>query len=249
VVAAILAGPLPFLVLGMVILSLGIRELFTLYPLRKTTLPRWLIAFSPVSLLPVLFLMLQLHWSPLFLLIPLGGWIFGLVWDRSLYPGLLTLFWLAVPFCSFYLLGYVGEDGAYRPLLPLTIIILIWINDTFAYLVGSHLGRHPLTPRLSPGKTWEGAAGGVLGALLAGFVIHRVTGSFSSGVWILISMITSLMGLSGDLFESYLKRKKQVKDTGGLLPGHGGILDRFDSLLFVAPVVLVLFHLFNNWLW
>jgi phosphatidate cytidylyltransferase len=249
VLAAILAGPFTFLVLNMVILALGIKELYTLYPVQKSFPPRMVFAFSSVLLLPVLFLVLELHWNPLFILIPLGGWIIGLVWDGSIHPGLLSMLWLAIPFSSFFALGFVEGDRAYLPLLPLTTIILIWINDTFAYLVGSKLGNHPLTPRLSPGKTWEGVLGGIIATLAAGFVIHKITGSFASGVWIVLALLTSLLGLAGDLFESSLKRSKNVKDTGGMLPGHGGILDRFDSLLFVAPVLLILFHIIYNWPW
>jgi phosphatidate cytidylyltransferase len=247
VVAAIQAGPLTFLILNMLLFALGIRELYSLYPVKGRFSPYLLMALSSGLLLPAGYLVLQSHWNPLLLLLPAGGWFMGMVWNGRFNPGLLALLWLAIPLCSFFALGFVGEEATYHPLLPLIIIVLIWINDTFAYLVGSWLGSHLLTPRLSPGKTWEGVAGGLLGTLLAGFVIHKITGTFSSGGWIILSLLTSLLGLSGDLFESYLKRRKNIKDAGGLLPGHGGILDRFDSLLFVAPVLLMFLYLVKNW--
>jgi len=120
------------------------------------------------------------------------------------------------------------------------VIALVWVNDTFAYLTGSLVGRHKMTPVLSPGKTWEGFAGGVIFTLLGGWIIWRITGMLGAGTWIAISLIVASLGLAGDLFESGLKRTVKVKDTGTLLPGHGGILDRFDSLLFVAPAVVIL---------
>ena len=124
--------------------------------------------------------------------------------------------------------------------MPLALIALVWINDTFAYLSGSLLGKHKMTPVLSPGKTWEGFAGGLLVTLLAGWLTWKLTGIASLWAWFGISMLVTLLGLAGDLFESGLKRSVKVKNTGQLLPGHGGILDRFDSLLFVAPAVLIL---------
>ena len=247
VVAAILAGPLPFLGLNLLLLVLGMKELFILVPAKNSRNPHLVMALASVLLIPAVYLVMQVHLTPYLLLVPLVGWLIGLAWAGKLIPGMLIMWWLAVPLGSFFLLGYVTEPGTYLPLLPLTIIILVWINDTFAYLVGSSFGRHPMTPRISPGKTWEGTAGGVLFTLVAGYVIHRVTGTWMSGGWIILSLLISLLSLTGDLFESSLKRRHQVKDTGGVLPGHGGILDRFDSLLFAAPVLLLLFTLMKNW--
>jgi len=125
-------------------------------------------------------------------------------------------------------------------MFPLLVLSLVWINDTFAYVAGNLIGKHKLTPHLSPGKTWEGFIGGLGFTLLGGWVVYRVTGEFASGTWIFLSLIIGVFGLMGDLFESRLKRRINVKDTGTLLPGHGGILDRFDSLLFAAPMVMLI---------
>jgi phosphatidate cytidylyltransferase len=247
VVGSIIIGSVVFMGINLVILGLGTRELYSLYSLEKTMKPHLLIALSSELLIVVAFMVLQHQWGPLYFLLPVAGWIAGVVWARTLIPGIMVLFWLSIPLGSFFALGYVTGGNRFLPLLPTTVIALVWINDTFAYLTGSRLGRHHMTPRLSPGKTWEGFAGGILGTMLGGFVISRITGEFTAWRWIILSILICLLALMGDLFESGLKRRRGVKDTGGILPGHGGILDRFDSLLFVAPVMWVLFYLIKSW--
>jgi phosphatidate cytidylyltransferase len=186
-----------------------------------------------------------LRWniSPYWFFLTAGFWVGGLLRIRSAYAAALYFFWLAVPLASFIALGWAHEGEGYRALLPLSTIVLVWINDIFAYLSGSILGRHPMTPRLSPGKTWEGFAGGILFNMLAGYALFHLSGMYSAGVWILSGGLISILAFSGDLFESGLKRSFGVKDTGTLLPGHGGILDRFDSLLFAAPVLWIVLTL------
>lgn len=120
-------------------------------------------------------------------------------------------------------------------ILPLVIIATIWINDTMAYVVGSFIGKRPLSP-ISPKKTWEGTIGGILLSTL----LITLFGYFYYETWehfLAISLITSVAGTFGDLFESKLKRMAGVKDSGHFMPGHGGFLDRFDSLLFAIPFV------------
>jgi len=207
-----------------------------------------LAAGSGFLLILAVYACLQYHISPLWLITPAALWIMGYVRPRYRQAASLSLFWLAIPLASYLSLGWAQEGIPYRSMFPLSVIILVWINDIFAYLTGSLLGKHPMTPRLSPGKTWEGFAGGMFFTLIAGWVLYRITGAFAPVTWIVSALIISLLGLTGDLFESGLKRKMKVKDTGSLLPGHGGILDRFDSLLFVAPALLLLLmilHLFT----
>jgi phosphatidate cytidylyltransferase len=118
------------------------------------------------------------------------------------------------------------------------LLICIWSCDTFAYFIGAPLGKHPLSPRVSPKKTVEGFGGGILGAIAAAFFSHFVF--FSSAQLkdlLIISAIVAFVGQVGDLTESLFKRDAQFKDTSHIIPGHGGILDRFDSLLFVSPLV------------
>lgn len=134
--------------------------------------------------------------------------------------------------------------------IPLCIIFSIWVNDTMAYLVGSFIGKTPLT-KISPKKTWEGTIGGIVLCLLAiGFLFPLLFGNAlykstaPAKAWFIIPIICGLFGTLGDLFESKLKRMADVKDSGNFMPGHGGFLDRFDSLLFAVPAVWIYVQLF-----
>lgn len=239
VIGSILLGPVPFLGIILLIYGLGLKELFSVYH-QGRFLPRMVMAVSAGFLLPIAFAVLEFQWSLLWFILPAAGWLIGILWSGFSITGMLIFFWLAIPLTSFYTLGWIGEATDYHAFLPLSVIALVWINDTFAYLVGSLIGKHKMTPRLSPGKTWEGFAGGILFTLLGGWIIFRISGLYTIGNWILFSLIIGTLGLMGDLFESNLKRKMNVKNMGGLLPGHGGVLDRFDSLLLVAPAVVIL---------
>lgn len=127
----------------------------------------------------------------------------------------------------------------------LLMFAMIWLNDTGAYLVGSALGKHRLCPRLSPKKSWEGFWGGMAFCIIAGIVYAMFIAHDSVLVWAAFGVIVSITATAGDLFESMMKRAADVKDSGNIIPGHGGILDRIDSLLLVAPVTaLFVFVLF-----
>lgn len=121
----------------------------------------------------------------------------------------------------------------------LAIFLLIWSNDTFAYLVGSFIGKNKMYERISPGKTWEGTIGGAILTVASSFLIYKWFGILQLYDWIIISVIVAVFGTLGDLVESMLKRSVGVKDSGNIMPGHGGILDRFDSLIMVAPFVFL----------
>ena len=147
----------------------------------------------------------------------------------------------AVPFGFFYALGFYG--GEYSTHLPLAFLIMLWASDTGAYLFGSKLGKHKLFERHSPKKTWEGFFGGLLISALAAFILSRYFEDLTMIQWIGMSMIIVIVGSWGDLVESMLKRSLSAKDSGSLLPGHGGVLDRFDGLLLSAPLVFVYLQL------
>lgn len=132
----------------------------------------------------------------------------------------------------------------YHPEILISIFILIWTNDTFAYLTGKSFGKNKLFERISPKKTIEGFVGGMLFALLAGVLISKfyVTG-LVVWKWIIIAFIVSVFGTLGDLLESKFKRIAGVKDSGNIMPGHGGVYDRLDSVIFVIPFVFLFFKI------
>lgn len=147
--------------------------------------------------------------------------------------GTSCLGWLyiAVPFSMVSLLPILGDVYTTWQML-LFPIIMVWVNDTGAYVVGRLLGRHKLIERISPKKTIEGFAGGVVLTILAGFVMSYFVTWGSKTLWMSLGLVVALLAVLGDLIESQLKRSLAVKDSGRFLPGHGGFLDRFDSLLF-----------------
>lgn len=134
--------------------------------------------------------------------------------------------------------------GFFEPTLLAGLFVMIWTNDTFAYLVGRSFGKHRLHERLSPKKSIEGFIGGAVFAMIAGYLFHTYTlTEYTLSDWIAFGLITSFGGTMGDLFESSIKRSSGVKDSGSFIPGHGGILDRIDSFLFVIPMVWLYLHI------
>lgn len=141
-----------------------------------------------------------------------------------------------------YQKGY--EDAfKYSPVLPCGIIFSIWINDTMAYIVGSLIGKTPLS-KISPKKTSEGTIGGALLCVITIALVGNATGFYNFKLWVIIASCCAVFGTLGDLLESKLKRMAHVKDSGSLMPGHGGFLDRFDSLLVATPFVALYYFLY-----
>ena len=129
-----------------------------------------------------------------------------------------------------------------RPGQVLQVLVLVWIADTAAYFVGRRWGRRKLAPSISPGKTWEGAWGGIAGAALYAMIGGTfLTGIASLPAYLAIAVVLAAISIVGDLFESAAKRQAEVKDSGTLLPGHGGVLDRIDSATAVLPVAALVF--------
>ena len=166
------------------------------------------------------------------------------LWDkrddafRCIAGSVLAIVYLGVPMMLFNFV-YL-----YSKWLALFLFILIWFNDTGAYLFGSWLGKHKLFERLSPKKSWEGFFGGMLCCVGMGIGCHYISGGIDWPLWMwpAYAVIVCIAATLGDLFESLLKRAAHVKDSGNIIPGHGGILDRIDSLLFAVPAtVLFLF--------
>jgi CDP-diglyceride synthetase len=163
----------------------------------------------------------------------------------SLGNSLIAQIYIAIPLALAIRLTLVSLPflpiRGYNGLILLVIFIFIWVNDTGAYLVGSRWGKTPLAPRISPKKTVEGSVGGLILVLLSAVII-RLLLLPEIGWWTILLMgaIVAIFGTIGDLFESSLKRRAGVKDSGKLIPGHGGILDRIDSMLLAVPAVYIL---------
>lgn len=172
-------------------------------------------------------------------------WIHNQDAIRSIASSFMAQFYIALPIAMMNFAYHIS------PHFLLLLFILVWVNDTFAYLVGCNFGRHRLWERISPKKSWEGFWGGlVMTAVVAGLcgmLFRSYFGSFSILFMILIGLIVSVSGTLGDLVESLIKRTSGVKDSGQLIPGHGGILDRIDSILFVIPSVLVVIYFLTNY--
>jgi phosphatidate cytidylyltransferase len=130
------------------------------------------------------------------------------------------------------------------PWLLLTLLMTIWVADTAAYFFGKYFGKHKLAPSISPGKTWEGVFGALIGVTLLAGILYFNTLVSTWAIFILLWLV-ALLGVVGDLFESLVKRQMNKKDSGDLLPGHGGILDRIDGLIPSLPIAVLIIYLFN----
>ena len=147
----------------------------------------------------------------------------------------LGLVFVTIPFIFFHALDYLQGDFNYH--FPLVFMVLLWSNDTGAYLAGRQFGHTKLFERHSPKKTWEGFAGGIVAGCIAAYIFSLYYQELPWIQWMIVAVLISVFGTLGDLIESMFKRSLHIKDSGGILPGHGGLLDRFDGLLLAAPIV------------
>lgn len=253
VVASLFISPATFVIVFAFFMSMCIYEFHKITNQQpEVNVPRWLS--MGISLL--LFLISFFYFSGRAFLPIFSYYIILIFWMfiRELFlknPNpvhnwayfLLGQVWIALPFS---LLNFIVYFNNYQPLLILSIFILVWMNDTGAYLIGITLGKHKMIPRVSPHKSWEGFAGGILVTLLTGYLLSLWLYQLDLPQWLFMSLIVSVFATFGDLLESLWKRTFQIKDSGNAIPGHGGFLDRFDSLLMVVPAVLIyLIFLFN----
>ncbi len=164
------------------------------------------------------------------------------------------IIYIAIPFSLFPFSAFsrTGLDSIlahgnliFSPGIVVGFLLLLWANDTGAYLTGISLGRHRLLERISPKKSWEGFFGGLVISILAAWLLSGWLGVVDTAGWIIISVIISIAGTYGDLIESMLKRSMDVKDSGTIMPGHGGFLDRFDSAIISFPIVYLFILLFG----
>ncbi|MEI6866216.1 phosphatidate cytidylyltransferase [Flavicella sp.] len=150
---------------------------------------------------------------------------------------LLCIVYTCISYIFIVKIPYTNQTNNYDSVLILGVFILIWSNDTFAYLTGVTIGKTKLLERVSPKKTIEGFIGGVLATMIISFLISFKFTILLPYQWIILGVLTSIFGVVGDLIASMFKRQTGVKDTGNIIPGHGGIIDRLDSIIFVAPFI------------
>lgn len=248
--AALFLGRFVFTVFFSLIALLSLAEFYTIVK-SKEVKPNAFLGLLAAAVLISLYGLFYLEYIPLNkVLISLA--LVPCIFIASLYQNskqpfhdisysLLGVLYAAVPFLFFIGLGFIS--GSYQFEIPLGFLLLLWTNDTGAYLSGRSLGKHKLFERISPNKTWEGFVGGVLLAVIVGFILAQYFEVLNRTQWVVSAVIIGAFGTLGDLVESMLKRSLGVKDSGTILPGHGGFLDRFDGLLFAAPLVYLFLHL------
>lgn len=249
---ALLLGPLTFSGLMVVVIALTTHEYCTILRSDGRHHRFYTAIIINIVMFALSFAIFYWRISPLWLLsvVPMVWCIFVKeLFGNNPHPlynislKLMGIIYIGLPFALFNLLVFKNGVYDYRPLLAL--FLLIWVNDTGAYLFGITLGKHKLMERISPKKTVEGFVGGVACTIAAAGVLHLFT---DASVWfcLLCGAIASVLGTVGDLVESMFKRSVNMKDSGSILPGHGGLLDRFDAVLFVTPLLSLLFYFFYD---
>ncbi|MEN8251272.1 MAG: phosphatidate cytidylyltransferase [Bacteroidota bacterium] len=156
----------------------------------------------------------------------------------------LGIIYVAIPFSLLHIIAF-AHHGIYSHEIIVGIMLILWASDTGAYFSGIMLGKKKLFERISPKKTWEGSIGGAFLALIMAYVLSRYMHDLTTVQWLAASTLIVITGIYGDLTESVFKRSIEIKDSGRSLPGHGGFLDRFDSLLLAAPFIVVFIKIFS----
>ena len=253
VIVSLTMQPLFFLGFISIVLSIGLFEFHKLFSNKKQLTHAW-----PITVIFGYAVFIGLV-TPHFITYNPG---FNLFWIGPIvicFYGLLQAFIFKNKVNSFFLfigaILYIAfpfylafkihiQDTGTVPII-LGVFILVWTNDTFAYLSGNLFGKNKLYERISPNKTWEGFIGGVAFSILVGFILDQyvyLNAGFAPFFWAKSAIFIAPAAVVGDLFQSALKRKMKVKDTGNIMPGHGGVLDRFDAMLFALPVFYLLLY-------
>ena len=241
-------GQWTFFTVFFLITLLSVREFAQLGGLPKSQ-THWLF-LSAISTYSLLFLFASGNLSPKYLAILLPIYSMGLVIQLYLKEDkplrIIGLCYLGIGYVilPFSLLSFIiFHNWGYSPYLVVALLFMMWCLDTGAYFAGITFGKHKLFERISPKKSWEGAIGGFVFAVFASWVFSLYLDQLSQGQWLLVGAVVAITGIFGDLVESFIKRVAATKDSGTTLPGHGGFLDRFDSLLFSIPFYLLLLQL------
>ena len=191
--------------------------------------------------IPYLAILIYLFISELYLKKknPINNWAYAM----------FSQLYVALPFALLNVLAFqtngTTSDSQYLFILPLSIFIFNWVNDTGAYCTGMLLGKHPLFKRISPKKSWEGSIGGCVFSIAAAFALAHFFPILSIAKWVGMGITVVIFGTWGDLTESLMKRQLGIKDSGNILPGHGGMLDRFDSAIMAIPAAVVYLYLIS----
>jgi phosphatidate cytidylyltransferase len=244
-VAAVVSSAWSFAALFLIISLLSLHEFYRIVALEgiKPNLPGGLALGGGLLLAFMLPRLQETDHSILLYCIPLMTLIFWHeLFRKEAKPfsniafSFLGVLFAVVPFIFFFELAYLGGPE-YRYQYPLGFLIMLWASDTGAYLAGRTFGKTKLFERHSPKKTWEGTIGGLVISGIAAFILAGAFPEVETWRWLISSLIIVTFGTYGDLTESMLKRSYGIKDSGNILPGHGGLLDRFDGLLIAAPLV------------
>lgn len=258
-IGCILGGGIPFTILFALISALTIYEFGTIVNRTgKVQMNKRITVLSGVFLflcfsytgvvpgtyeifIPYLFLIMYLLISELYMKRkdPINNWAYGM----------MSQLYIALPFALLNVLAYHTTEtegiSQYNPILPLSIFIFNWVNDTGAYCTGMLFGKHRLFERISPKKSWEGSIGGAAFSIVAAIVLAHFFDFLTVAQWIGLGLTVVIFGTWGDLTESLLKRTLGIKDSGNILPGHGGMLDRFDSTLMAVPAAVVYLYVIS----
>ncbi len=157
----------------------------------------------------------------------------------------VSIFYLISSLVFLVMIPEYQKNHTYEAHIIAGAFFLIWINDSFAFLVGKSLGKNKLLERISPKKTIEGLLGGIIFAMISSYILYYFTQLLSPVIWLCMSLIMSIFGTLGDLIQSKFKRQAGVKDSGTIMPGHGGIYDRLDSVIFAAPFLYAFLYILN----
>lgn len=252
-IGCIIGGPLPFGILFCLISALATVEFCQLMNQQQGVhINRNICTLGSITLflcfffygmnpaetnifIPYLAILIYLFISELYLKKenPINNWAYAM----------FSQLYVALPFALLNVLAFqttpTDTVSQYLFIFPLSIFIFNWMNDTGAYCTGVLFGKHPLFKRISPKKSWEGSIGGAVFCMAAAFALAHFFPIYSTGEWIGLSLTVVVFGTWGDLTESLMKRQLGIKDSGNILPGHGGILDRFDSAMLAIPAAVV----------